>query len=48
MIVRRCSAAASTDAAKEACLSSTEALNALAELSGRAAGSVPEEEPQMF
>ena len=43
-IVSTCSKAASTDAAKEACLSSTEALEALAKLSGRAVGSVPEEE----
>ncbi|CAE7278849.1 gcy-35 [Symbiodinium natans] len=43
-IISTCSKAASTDAAKEACLSSAEALEALAKLSGRAVGSVPEEE----
>ncbi|CAE7700445.1 unnamed protein product, partial [Symbiodinium pilosum] len=44
MIVRICSAAATSEAAKEACLSSKEALDALAKLSGRPVGSVPEEE----
>ena len=44
MIIHLCSAAASTEAAKEACLSSKEALDALAKLSGRPLGSVPEEE----
>ena len=43
-IISTCSKAASTDAAKEACLSSTEALEALAKLSGRAIGSISEEE----
>ncbi|CAE7839821.1 unnamed protein product [Symbiodinium sp. CCMP2592] len=43
-IVSTCSAAATTDAAKEACLSSAEAMQALATLTGRTLESIPEEE----
>ncbi|CAE7302602.1 pum [Symbiodinium sp. CCMP2456] len=47
-IVSTCSAAATTDAAKEACLSSAEAMQALATLTGRTLESIPEEELRLL